>query len=119
MSRYIDAEVALQSFCAECNHTIKCEDCDIKYHLEEFVPTGDVQEIKHGRWIKYPMDEWGAANCECSVCHTRQFFPLLLVKGGDNYCGNCGAKMDADDNYCTEENCEIFQQDLNCERCTK
>ena len=54
----------------------------------------EVQRVKRGRWIKYPMDEWGAANCECSVCHTRQFFPLLLVKGGDNYCGNCGAKMD-------------------------
>ena len=28
-------------------------------------------------------------------------------------------EMNADDNYCTEENCEIFQQDLNCERCQK
>ena len=45
MPRYIDAEVALQSFCAECNHTIKCEDCDIKYHFEQFVPTAEVAEV--------------------------------------------------------------------------
>ena len=45
MPRYIDAEVALQSFCAECNHTIKCEDCDIIFHLETVVPTADVVEV--------------------------------------------------------------------------
>ena len=32
--RLIDADTLLQTFCAECNHTIKCEDCDIKYHIE-------------------------------------------------------------------------------------
>lgn len=26
---------------------------------------------------------------------------------------------EAHDTYCTEENCETFQRDLNCERCTK
>ena len=55
----------------------------------EIVP----KEEKRGRWIAYPREEWGAANCECSVCHRRQFFPLLLKDGGDNYCPNCGAKM--------------------------
>ena len=94
MSRYIDAEVALQSFCAECNHKIKCEDCDIKYHLETFVPTADVQEIKRGRWIsrKYCSNYSGYDYAmKCSVCHKplyRQFSEKM-----PNYCPNCGAKM--------------------------
>ena len=57
MPRYIDAEVALQSFCAECNHTIKCEDCDIKYHLETFVPTADVAEVVRCKDCRYVFKE--------------------------------------------------------------
>ena len=45
MSRIIDADVALKTFCAECNHTIRCEDCDTKYHLEDFVPSVDEDRI--------------------------------------------------------------------------
>ena len=92
MSRYIDAEVALQSFCAECNHKIKCEDCDIKYHLETFVPTADVQEIKRGRWIidrKFGNDVMSDEQMViCSVCGKGIFW------GKQNYCPNCGARMD-------------------------
>lgn len=57
MPRYINAEEALQSFCAECNHTIKCEDCDIKYHLETFVPTADVEEVVRCKDCKYVFKE--------------------------------------------------------------
>lgn len=27
--------------------------------------------------------------------------------------------VNKDDNYCTEENCEIYDNDLSCERCNK
>ena len=91
MSRYIDAEVALQSFCAECNHKIKCEDCDIKYHLETFVPTADVQEIKRGRWEKaYLGQQYAGCNptmLYCSACQRVTAFET-------RYCPNCGAKME-------------------------
>lgn len=85
MPRYIDAEVALQSFCAECNHTIKCEDCDIKYHLLEFVPTVE----KRGRWRKINMiDAHGNyAVVQCTACKALYGLPTF-------YCPNCGAKMD-------------------------
>ena len=69
----------------------------------------DVTDERHGRWL---YDEYGWV---CSVCE----FPISVRYGQYNYCPNCGAKMDDDDNYCTEENCEIFQRDLNCERCNK
>ena len=53
---------------------------------------------RRGRWIHRPVEEWGASNCKCSVCGTENFFPLLLKGGADNYCGNCGARMDGGEN---------------------
>ena len=97
MPRYIDAEVALQSFCAECNHTIKCEDCDIKYHLEEFVPAADVAEVKRGRWLitcGYPHKVY------CSECYATLVPNVEWLKTyniASNYCPNCGSKMDEEE----------------------
>lgn len=36
--RLIDADALKKTFCAECSHTIKCEDCDINYHFENLAP---------------------------------------------------------------------------------
>ena len=67
--------------------------------------TYDVQEVRRGRWIHRPVEEWGASNCKCSVCGAEYFFPLLLKGGADNYCGNCGARMVEEVNPC--DTCEI------------
>ena len=48
------------------------------WHLEDSEP------VKHGRWLKN-----GCRYCECSVCHQEG-----NITGADNYCLNCGAKMD-------------------------
>ena len=37
--RIIDADALKETFCAECNHTISCEDCDIDFHFEHLAPT--------------------------------------------------------------------------------
>ena len=37
--RLVDADALKATFCAECNHTITCEDCDIDYHIERLAPT--------------------------------------------------------------------------------
>ena len=89
MPRYIDAEVALQSFCAECNHTIKCEDCDTKYHLEEFVPTADVQEVRHGKKKVYYHGE-NTFSYTCDQC-------AMPIDGMYAFCRWCGAKMDEEE----------------------
>lgn len=49
-------------------------------------PTVDAEPVRHGRWIKY---EHGSG-IYCSECrHKRRYRDM-----NDNYCPNCGAKMD-------------------------
>ena len=36
--RLVDADALKATFCAECNHTITCEDCDIDYHIGRLAP---------------------------------------------------------------------------------
>ena len=64
----------------------------VKAWLDE-APTVDAVEVVHGRW-EYNR---GAAPSEksyyCSVCISGE-----SDYGTDNYCPNCGAKMDGDGN---------------------
>lgn len=53
MSRLIDAEALKKTFCAECNHTILCEDCDIDFHFERLAPTVDAIPIE---WMEKYAD---------------------------------------------------------------
>ena len=53
---------------------------------EEFAP------VRHGRWLHLHLDPdniTGHTKGECSICGK-----LRIV---DNYCPNCGAKMDGDE----------------------
>lgn len=74
--------------------------CDyIRERLEGEKPA-DVAPVRHGRWISWE----DADNCipspnrhECSVCHDAA---QVLVNGLEllsDYCPNCGAKMDLED----------------------
>lgn len=61
-------------------------------------PAADVVEVKHGRWVQSGQcnhkpcrirnaDKWTTYKCsECGFSNGRRF--------NDNYCPNCGAKMD-------------------------
>lgn len=57
------------------------------YHNETLV---EYAPVKHGQWV---YDHW----CEfkCSICG--QFSDSKPHKGKENYCPNCGAKMDKKD----------------------
>lgn len=72
------------------------EDVDIAYDMAESIPTADVVEVKHGRWIKKWHDNnlIGHEYEECSVCgclisDTEKFWDC-------NYCPNCGARIDGE-----------------------
>ena len=55
------------------------------WHLEDSEP------VKHGRWKGKPIS--GFATVRCSICGTA----YLENNGRWNYCPNCGAKMDDED----------------------
>ena len=66
-------------------------DCDDVINSIDNAPTADVAEVKYGEWIKHFDDLFPAESTqECSVCHEEEFITLC----NDNYCPNCGAKMD-------------------------
>lgn len=55
------------------------------------MPTVDAEPVKHGHWINHFDDLFPEESTqECSVCHAEQMGTML----NDNYCPNCGAKMD-------------------------
>ena len=53
-------------------------------------PTADVEEVKHGKWIKVKdRGIFGKEYYLCSNCKSRNGLNISF-----NYCFNCGAKMD-------------------------
>lgn len=53
------------------------------------LPTADVQEVKHGRWI-----QWRCYNtCSCCNNYVNQYDDELDMQNF-SFCPNCGAKMD-------------------------
>ncbi len=75
----------------DCNKCYHSEVCAYKMTFKdtimscnEYIPTADVEEVKHGEWV----GEYGYYP-NCSLCGTK-----VKQMGGTNYCPNCGAKMD-------------------------
>ena len=58
--------------------------------LNQF-PAADVAPVRHGHWI-YHIDDLfpNDSTQECSYCHAEE----NLTLHNENYCPNCGAKMD-------------------------
>lgn len=87
MSRYIDAE-PLEHRSPKLRTLI----------LEQ--PTVDVEPVRHGQWIKavliyepdYSVWSYSDASAECDQCHK-----VTFNGWGMNYCPNCGAKMDKEE----------------------
>ena len=53
-------------------------------------PSEDVAPVRHGHWIYHPDDLFPCDSTqECSYCHAEEYLTL----DNDNYCPNCGAKM--------------------------
>ena len=57
----------------------------------DLAPTIEAEPVKHGRWIEHIDHEMLTGYDECSVCH----FGTI---GQSNYCPNCGARMDGEQN---------------------
>ena len=54
-------------------------------------PSVDVAPVRHGHWIYHPDDLFpNDSTQECSYCHAEESLTLY----NENYCPNCGARMD-------------------------
>ena len=100
MPRYIDADALIEVY-KQYLALLKEEGTtyvDISWEEEIMsdietiskAPTVDAESVRHGHWINhfddlYPED----SSVECSVCHEYEG-----IMANDNYCPNCGAKMD-------------------------
>ena len=105
--RLIDANACLKDLCDTCKSLYggKCQaappyECTIRETLSK-QPTVDAVEVVHGRWKSRPIykingEGRGIKYCDfhyCSECGTGR--PIVPPY---NYCPNCGAKMDGDEN---------------------
>ena len=59
----------------------------------EDTPTEDVQEVKHGYWIKEYLG-YNVYRYRCSECSNIFGEDMIKEFHHDKYCSNCGAKMD-------------------------
>lgn len=75
-----------------CRQPIGAYGMDISSEDIKAIPAADVVEVRRGRWIidrAFGNDVLsGEQMVICSVCHKGIFW------GKQNYCPNCGAKMD-------------------------
>ena len=100
MKRYIDAEKAKKIVINSDweNKGIPLAFCQ----MIDLIPTADVVEVKHGKWINeppyYALDGRYLKSQQCSFCYS------VFVSDGNTpysnhpYCCECGAKMDGGTN---------------------
>lgn len=92
MSRYIDAEKLKDLYQPIDGKDYKVSMDIVRLNIDD-IPTADVQEIKHGKWInrRFIIDVVSAVYHTCSNCNEE-----LIGTDSDNYCSKCGAIMDGE-----------------------
>lgn len=98
MNEYISREAVLKAFKLKVKNPKKdyqrgmqdAIDCLIPEVIAD-IPSADVKPVKHGKWIWDNSPEFGNpyGSYKCSECNERQSFK-------ENYCPNCGAKMNGE-----------------------
>ena len=83
MSDYIKREDAIEEF----EHRESYSATYIRGFLKH-LPSADVAPVRHGRWEV--IDEAEPRRYGCSICRRLSWYM-------DNYCPNCGAKMDEEE----------------------
>ncbi len=84
MAEYIERDRALQAI-----EGMKRPGKSLVIMYLQEIKAADVAPVRHGRWIGEEVDFHGSTAMECSCCHK--------VRIIDEYCPNCGAKMDEKD----------------------
>lgn len=78
--------------------------CVTEWDIKD-APAADVAPVRHGRWECIYDDSTGETDITCSYCkNTRTIKGCFVSTDGkscyfeDDYCPNCGARMDGDNN---------------------
>ena len=92
MPRYIDAEKLVQYVNDHSTHWLnEWHTLGVLAAIEK-TPTADVKEVRHGHWFKpSEMSENICSNCKKSA---KTLFGVL-----SDYCPNCGAIMDEEEEH--------------------
>ena len=98
MDEYIGREAAIKSLLNDAPEQVgysreNAADC-IRY-----MDAADVAPVRHGRWIDPPWTYFGAKQYVCDQCKDDGFWHKRVQHFKDNYCPNCGAKMDLEAEY--------------------
>lgn len=95
MSDYISREAAV-----ECAKHAYAKGLEPTQYIEE-IPAADVAPVRNGRWECVYDDSTGETDITCSHCkNTRTVNGCFVSTDGkscyfeDDYCPNCGSKMD-------------------------
>ena len=97
MAEHIEREFALNVLCREnCGHDYEANKCNNCYtsNFINYLPTADVAEVKHGKWIKCSV-------IKCSVCgsctdiQSDEAYEKFIESY--YYCPVCGSKLDLED----------------------
>lgn len=93
MSDYISREEAI-----ELLHYNADETCSAVVSDFESLPAADVKPVRHGRWGCVYDYYTGVTDITCSHCkNTRTVNGWFCINFEDDYCPNCGARMDLED----------------------
>lgn len=79
----------------DMNHDKDIEIEELKSELEEVKRERDAA-IKHGRWKRFE-EIGGNIGVSCSACRWKDYQHGKYKSNLYNYCPNCGAKMDAEE----------------------
>lgn len=103
MKEYIEKAAAVKKF---ENYRRDCEEENDERAAQIFedcvselmaIPAADVAEVRHGRWI-LEREPDGTPYCfHCSVCDND--FHHIGIMTATDYCPNCGARMDKEDEH--------------------
>lgn len=108
MDDYISREAALDKLNMAyrlCTRYVECLPLELGIGCVKGLPAADVEPVRHGRWNR-PYISWffplkiRNPYCFCTYCG----HPIKPRKATD-YCPNCGAKMDLEDE--NDENCNM------------
>lgn len=89
-----------ETICADCIFRIEClskKKC-IYDMAHDLIENDDSEPVIHGHWVKHDIGKGILMLSECSVCEACvHICEKNCALAYENYCPNCGARMDEED----------------------